>query len=158
MRVMKKGDFAFFYSCAAHMETTEEQKVQWQRKILGIGYMMAMGVCGIVLVAIGSNLSSLARNCGTTATHLGTVFIARGVGAVAGAIASAIIYKHLAGNLIMSVALFFLAGLVMILPVISDVFTLHLDVCVVTNLHAIARFESSRRLWKFLWWLLPIRQ
>jgi hypothetical protein len=30
---------------------------QTQRFRLGVAYMMAMGVCGIVLVAIGSNLS-----------------------------------------------------------------------------------------------------
>jgi hypothetical protein len=37
-------------------------------------------VCGIVLVALGSTLASLAENCGTTSTQVGTVFIARRAG------------------------------------------------------------------------------
>lgn len=48
------------------------------RFILGIAYMLDMGVCGIILVAIGSNLDLLADNCSTNATKIGTVFIARG--------------------------------------------------------------------------------
>lgn len=36
------------------------------RRALGTGYMLAMGVCGIVLVALGSTLDDLAENCGTT--------------------------------------------------------------------------------------------
>lgn len=38
---------------------------------LGTGYMFAMGVCGIVLVALGSTLDDLAENCGTTSTEVG---------------------------------------------------------------------------------------
>ena len=51
----------------------DDPAVAKQRFLLGIAYMMAMGVCGIVLVAIGSNLKQLAANCHTTTTHLGTV-------------------------------------------------------------------------------------
>lgn len=36
------------------------------KRALGAGYMFAMGVCGIVLVALGSTLDDLADNCGTT--------------------------------------------------------------------------------------------
>lgn len=37
---------------------------------LGTGYMFAMGVCGIVLVALGSTLDDLAEDCGTTSTEV----------------------------------------------------------------------------------------
>lgn len=37
---------------------------------LGTGYMLAMGVCGIVLVALGSTLDDLAANSDTTATDV----------------------------------------------------------------------------------------
>jgi len=40
----------------------------------------AMGVCGIVLTAIGSTLDQLAVKCGTTALKVSTVFLARGAG------------------------------------------------------------------------------
>lgn len=36
------------------------------KRALGTGYMLAMGVCGIVLVALGSTLDDLAENAGTT--------------------------------------------------------------------------------------------
>jgi len=39
-----------------------------------------MGVCGIVLTAIGSTLTQLASNCGTSALKVSTVFLARGAG------------------------------------------------------------------------------
>jgi hypothetical protein len=39
-----------------------------------------MGVCGIVLTAIGSTLDKLAIKCGTTALSVSTVFLARGAG------------------------------------------------------------------------------
>jgi hypothetical protein len=37
-------------------EEEESEEVSRQRFMLGLAYMLAMGVCGIVLVAIGSNL------------------------------------------------------------------------------------------------------
>jgi len=48
----------------------EDAAVAKQRKMLGLAYMLAMGVCGIVLVAIGSNLKQLAANCNTSATKV----------------------------------------------------------------------------------------
>ena len=50
----------------------------------GLCYANAMGVCSIVLVALGSTLSALAADCGTTGAAVGTVFIARGIGAITG--------------------------------------------------------------------------
>ena len=45
-----------------------------------VGARLAMGVCGVVLTAIGSTLDQLAENCGTTALAVATVFLARGAG------------------------------------------------------------------------------
>ena len=47
---------------------------------IGVMYMLSMGICGTIIVALGSTLEALASNVGTTATNLGTVFIARGIG------------------------------------------------------------------------------
>ena len=68
---------------------TLQKGSSWDKTITSIGYMLAMGICGIVLVALGSTLSSLAANVGKTATEVGTVFITRGFGAILGAIFSA---------------------------------------------------------------------
>jgi predicted MFS family arabinose efflux permease len=100
-----------------------------QRYRLGVAYMMAMGVCGIVLVAIGSNLKQLASNCNTSATKLGTVFIARGVGAIFGAICSAKLYRWFRGNRVMILVLFILSALVLLLPMVSDIYTMHVVFC-----------------------------
>merc|ERR1719453_319140 len=78
---------------------------------------MAMGICGIVLTAIGSTLDSIASDCGTTSTAIGTVFVARGIGAVIGAISSAKLYAPpTKGNSIMSFTLGFLIVLMMYIP------------------------------------------
>lgn len=50
---------------------TSSQNVRKHYKYaLGTGYMFAMGVCGIVLVALGSTLDDLAENCDTTSTEV----------------------------------------------------------------------------------------
>ena len=87
-----------------------------EKLIMGIGYMCAMGVCGIVLVALGSTLPSLAANVGKTATELGTVFITRGIGAILGAVLSAKLYQWFQGNHVMFVGLLFISVLLIILP------------------------------------------
>lgn len=48
----------------------EEDVRKHYKYALGTGYMFAMGVCGIVLVALGSTLDDLAENCDTTATDV----------------------------------------------------------------------------------------
>lgn len=109
------------------MTTSDQLVVKRQRSMLGVAYMMAMGVCGIVLVAIGSNLRGLAANCNMSATQLGTVFIARGAGAIFGAVASSKLFCWFrsTGNRVMILTLVALSILVMILPAVSDVYTMH---------------------------------
>lgn len=84
--------------------------------IMSIGYMLAMGVCGFVLVALGSTLSELAYNIGLTATDIGTVFIARGLGAVAGAASSSKLFVWFQGNNIMALSLFIILILLCVTP------------------------------------------
>ena len=88
--------------------------------------MMAMSVCGIVLTAIGSTLDSIAENCGTTATSVGSVFVARGIGAIVGAFASAKIYAPpTKGNNVMIGTMAILTGLLLYLPFVTDIYSLH---------------------------------
>ncbi len=92
---------------------------------LGIGYMLSMAVCGVILVAIGSGLSDLAENCGSTSTAVATVFIARGCGAILGALTSAKLYMWFRGNWVIVVALLFIALNVFLLPFNTSVVGLH---------------------------------
>jgi len=92
--------------------------------------MMAMGVCGVVLTAIGSTLDEIAVNCGTTSTAVGTVFIARGAGAVAGALVSAKLYSPpTKGNTVMMCTMVVLTGLLVYIPFLTNVVGLHIIFC-----------------------------
>lgn len=96
------------------------------RSFLGTAYMMAMGVCGVVLTAIGSTLDQVAVDCGTTSTAIGTVFLARGAGAILGATASAKLYAPpTRGNMVMEYTMVGLTAMLMYIPFITNVVVLH---------------------------------
>lgn len=92
---------------------------------LGVTYMLAMGVCGIVLVALGSTLGDLALNSKSSATAVGSVFIARGAGAVLGAILSAKLYVWFQGSHVMTYSLILIAIILAILPFNKSIILLH---------------------------------
>jgi hypothetical protein len=108
-------------------EKVEENKTRESRRrwTLGICYLLAMGVCGIVLVALGSTLTHLAENCGTTATYVGAVFVTRGGGAIFGAISSAKLYEVFEGNKVITTTLIILAGVLVYMPFVNQVWELH---------------------------------
>lgn len=91
----------------------------------GVAYMLAMGVCGVILVALGSTLSDLATNCNSTATLMGTVFIARGCGAIIGALGSAKLYLWFRGNFVVALSMGLLAIILALLPLVTTVQGLH---------------------------------
>lgn len=96
-----------------------------EKIIIGIGYMLAMGVCGTVLVALGSTLESLAENVGKTSTVVGSVFITRGSGAILGAICSAKLYKWFPGNSVMFVGLLSISCILTAMPFVKSNVILH---------------------------------
>jgi predicted MFS family arabinose efflux permease len=96
-----------------------------EKIIMGIGYMLAMGVCGTVLVALGSTLEDLAENVGKTSTEVGTVFITRGSGAILGAIFSAKLYKWFPGNTVMFIGLSSISCLLIAMPFVKSNIILH---------------------------------
>jgi len=96
-----------------------------EKWIMGVGYMLAMGVCGTVLVALGSTLEELAENVGYTSTEIGSVFIARGIGAVFGAIFSAKLYLWYQGNHVMACSLIIITGLIFALVFNKSYVLLH---------------------------------
>lgn len=97
-----------------------------EKVLMGVAYMLAMGVCGIVLVALGSTLSDLAAQCGTTATAVGTVFITRGIGAILGALFSAKLYLWFQGNFVLTCSMSLIAILLLVLPFNTSVEMLHI--------------------------------
>jgi predicted MFS family arabinose efflux permease len=96
-------------------------------KIISIGYLLAMGICGLVLVALGATLDDIAANMGLRSTDLGTVFIARGCGAVCGAIFSSFVFSHYKGNDVLFCTLSAIVVIMLLLPFCTSVFLLHIE-------------------------------
>jgi fucose permease len=101
-------------------------ELSYEKVFMGIGYILAMGVCGTVLVALGSTLESLAVNVGKTSTEVGTVFITRGSGAILGAIFSAKLYKWFPGNSVMFVGLLSISCILLAMPFVKSNVILHI--------------------------------
>ena len=88
-------------------------------------YMLSMGVCGIVLVAIGSTFEDLANQIGRKTTSIGSVFIARGAGSIFGAVCCSKLYRWFPGNYVMLVSLIGIMFLLMLIPFTSTISQLH---------------------------------
>ena len=93
---------------------------------LGVSYLSAMGVCGLVFVAIASNLNALSERCGTTFLKAGSVFIARGIGAIVGSALSAKIYADFPGNETIAASLFLVVIMLIAMPSCTSLMMLHL--------------------------------
>ncbi|KAH8095037.1 hypothetical protein JL720_2307 [Aureococcus anophagefferens] len=95
----------------------------------GVLYANAMGLCGVVLVALGSTLSTIAGRCGTTATDAGTVFLARGFGAVLGGALDVKLFEATAPlgrqRKVVVLAQLFLALVLGLMPGCTSVWVLH---------------------------------
>mmetsp|Transcript_17252 Transcript_17252/g.22387 ORF Transcript_17252/g.22387 Transcript_17252/m.22387 type:complete len:444 (-) Transcript_17252:125-1456(-) len=107
------------------VDSPPQPKTPTWRILLGTAYMFAMGVCGIVLTAIGSTLDQLATKCGTTALKVSTVFLARGAGAILGSFASGKLYSWFHGNYVMVGALTWISITMLLLPFCDKVWYLH---------------------------------
>ena len=68
----------------------------WQLA-LGVGYALAMSVCGIVLVALGNSLTLFAANLGVPALMLRSVLLSRGAGSLCGFFTSIYAYRWFHG-------------------------------------------------------------
>jgi predicted MFS family arabinose efflux permease len=98
-------------------------RLKWQ---LSIAYMLSIGCCGIVLVAIGSTFEDLAHNVKRSTTELGTVFIARGFGSIIGTVSSSKLFCWFSGNYVMSGALSIIMLMLMAIPLSSSAIQLHI--------------------------------
>lgn len=97
----------------------------WKKRMNAIGYLLAMGICGLVLVALGSLLNDLAENVGMSSIQIASVFLCRGGGAVSGALISSRIYSKFNGNRIIIVAIFWITFFLIILPFVKRYWVLN---------------------------------
>ena len=103
----------------------EENEERGTKMCMGAIYMLAMGICGMVLVALGSSLEYLAGAVGKTSTELGTLFLARGIGSITGAIISAKFYKWFYGNTVMIGGIIVIAAVLLSLVYNKSTVLLH---------------------------------
>ena len=88
--------------------------------------MFAMGVCGFIIVALGTTLSEIAANVGYSAYDIGTVFMARGMGCITGTMASSVLYAHYNGKHMLSVTSTVTVVILLWMPYCADYYLLHM--------------------------------
>jgi predicted MFS family arabinose efflux permease len=88
-------------------------------------YMFAMGVCGFIIVALGTTLSGIAANVGYSAYDIGTVFVARGVGCISGTMASSVLYGQYHGKHMLCVTSVMTVLILYWMPYCTDYYLLH---------------------------------
>lgn len=92
---------------------------------VSLGYMMAMGCCGIVLVAIGSTFEDLAHQVSKKTTELGTLFIVRGCGSIIGTVSCSKLFVWINGNYVLSYSLGIIMMTLMVIPFSNVSLQLH---------------------------------
>jgi fucose permease len=95
------------------------------KQLSGIAYMLSMGVCGMVLVVIGSTFEDLARQVGKQTTELGSVFVVRGIGSIIGAASTSKLYHWFPGNWVLTGSLLIMIMLIL-MPFTVFVTQLHI--------------------------------
>ena len=111
-----------FHNAGAIETNQSYSREKW---ITIIAYMLSMGVCGLVLVAIGSTLEDLACQINRSTTSIGSVFVARGAGSVLGAILCSKLYGWFLGNLVLFASLLGIMVLLIAMPFTTTILELH---------------------------------
>lgn len=102
------------------------RRMRWHLLFVSVTYILTIGVSGLVLCAIGSNLTAIARRVDMKDTVLGgRAFMCRGVGAIAGAVSSAWLYKSYSGDVILVFGLIGIASLLTIIPFSKHAFQVY---------------------------------
>lgn len=85
--------------------------------LANITYLLTIGVSGLVLCALGSNLSDIAAEVRVDTRELGGwAFMARGVGSILGALLSSKIFQWIQGDRILMCGLTVIAGVLALIP------------------------------------------
>lgn len=88
---------------------------------LNISYILTVGVSGLILCAIGSDLKFIAEHVGVSTTILGgNAFLARGCGSITGAVASSRIFKLFEGDRVLLCGLMGIAILLSVIPSVTS--------------------------------------
>ena len=79
-----------------------DNNVEIYKLYVNTSYILTIGVSGLVLCAVGSNLSCIAHRLNIASTELGGVaFMCRGFGSVLGSLLSSTIFEHFVGDFVL---------------------------------------------------------
>lgn len=107
--------------CSSHFEAEESLvNIDGVSHLLSVGYVGAMGVCGLVLVSLASNLNAISNNMGFESTSFGSVFIARGIGSTLGSVVASSLFSRFDGNWILSTTLISIQMLLLGVPFVGN--------------------------------------
>lgn len=94
---------------------------QTRNFIVNSGYIATIGVSGLVLCAIGSNLNDISKQVQVDITILGGhAFMARGIGSILGSIASASIFHYFQGDNILQCGLVGISFILAVIPTVTS--------------------------------------
>ena len=94
---------------------------------LNISYILTVGVSGLVLCAIGSDLKFIAEHVGINTTTLGgNAFLLRGIGSIIGSAASSQIFQIFEGDHVLLCGLLGITTLLLIIPSVNSAEALYL--------------------------------
>lgn len=116
---------------------------------ISIGYMFAMGICGFIIVALGTTLSGVAANVGYSAYDIGTVFVARGIGCIAGTVASSVLYAQFKGKHMLIATSCVTVAVLFWMPYCRDYYLLHMAYFLLGFITSVTETGSQLMMIKF---------
>lgn len=82
-----------------------------------IGYALAIGYCGLIVVSMGTSLSDLSDNVGSTSVSVGfVIFLVRWLGNICGAVSSTYLVRYLQGSLLLAICFLISIPILVLLP------------------------------------------
>lgn len=88
------------------------------KTLISISFMLTIGVSGLVLCAIGSNLKSVSNNIGGIDVAIlgGNAFMCRGIGSLIGTISCATIFERIKGENVLIAGLLLISSIIFLIP------------------------------------------
>lgn len=114
--IQRAGAGLLYIVLASDSEYSREFKKK--RILFSITLLLTIGVSGLVLCAVGSDLKSIAHNLGNADVAIlgANAFLSRGVGSLIGTVCCAVIFERLQGAFVLFTCLMTLSVIIFLIP------------------------------------------
>eukprot|EP00603_Paraphysomonas_imperforata_P013902 CAMPEP_0114482834 /NCGR_PEP_ID=MMETSP0104-20121206/18511_1 /TAXON_ID=37642 ORGANISM="Paraphysomonas imperforata, Strain PA2" /NCGR_SAMPLE_ID=MMETSP0104 /ASSEMBLY_ACC=CAM_ASM_000202 /LENGTH=202 /DNA_ID=CAMNT_0001658681 /DNA_START=57 /DNA_END=664 /DNA_ORIENTATION=+ len=121
--IPKGGDNVFFNFDLSLID--EEKRRHFEFWFINLGLLSCYIVCGLIIAALGASIQDVAQNVNRKSTDIASIFVARGIGSIAGSFVSAPIFTDFNAikSLIISYAV--TVSVLLWIPLISSLAQLH---------------------------------